>query len=88
VPLLGDIPGIGALFRHKVTSTTKQELIILLTPYVVRTPMDLARMTQDERGRMPMAPKAFTRPELNQYLESGEPPTNAAPPVALPLRRR
>ena len=51
IPLLGDIPGIGLLFHHKVSSMTKQELIILLTPYVVRTPGDLARMSQDERGR-------------------------------------
>jgi type II secretory pathway component GspD/PulD (secretin) len=91
VPLLGDIPGLGQLFHHKVQSTIKQELIILLTPYVVRTPMDLARMTQDERGRARLAPKSFTQPELNQYLESGEPktlPANAAPPVAFPTRPR
>jgi len=92
IPLLGDIPGIGALFHHKVSNIIKQELIILLTPYVVRTPTDLARMSQDERGRAPMAPKSFSRPELNQYLESGQPntlpPTNAAPPVAIPARPR
>jgi general secretion pathway protein D len=92
IPLLGDIPGLGKLFHHKVSSNVKQELIILLTPYVVRTPTDLARMSQDERGRAKMAPKAFTQPELNQYLESGEPKAppapNAAPPVANPVRPR
>jgi general secretion pathway protein D len=92
IPLLGDIPGIGALFHHKIQSVTKQELIILLTPYVVRTPTDLARMSQDERGRAPLPPKAFTQPELNQYLESGEPRpppgTNSSPPVANPSRPR
>jgi general secretion pathway protein D len=89
IPLLGDIPGLGLLFHHKTSSVIKQELIIMLTPYVVRTPTDLARMSQDERGRAPMAPKGFTQPELNQYLESGEPkapPANAAPPVAIPVR--
>jgi general secretion pathway protein D len=87
IPLLGDIPGLGALFHHKTSSLIKQELIILVTPYVVRTPTDLARMSQDERGRAPLAPKAFSQQELNQYLESGEPktpPANAAPPVANP----
>jgi general secretion pathway protein D len=92
IPLLGDIPGLGALFHHKVSSVTKQELIILVTPYVVRTPTDLARMSQDERGRAHMVPKGFTQPELNQFLENGEPktipPTNAAPPVAIPARPR
>jgi general secretion pathway protein D len=91
IPLLGDIPGLGKLFHHKTSSVTKQELIIMLTPYVVRTPGDLARMSQDERGRLPLAPKSFSRPELNQYLENGEPkllPTNALPPVANPGRPR
>jgi type II secretory pathway component GspD/PulD (secretin) len=91
IPLLGDIPGLGQLFHHKVSATTKQELIILLTPYVVRTPSDLARMSQDERGRARMAPKAFTQPELNQYLDPGEPkapPPAPAPPVAKFPRQR
>jgi type II secretory pathway component GspD/PulD (secretin) len=87
IPILGDIPGLGLLFHHKVTSLIKQELIILLTPYVVRTPTDLARMTQDERGRERMSPKGFTQPELNQYLESGEPKA-PPPPVANPPRSR
>jgi len=92
IPILGDIPGIGVLFHHKIQSTTKQELIILLTPYVVRTPTDLARMSQDERGRMPMAPKSFPQKELNQFLESGEPKalpeTNSMPLFANPTRAR
>jgi type II secretory pathway component GspD/PulD (secretin) len=92
IPILGDIPGLGQLFHHKIQAVTKQELIILLTPYVVRTPTDLARMSQDERGRAPLAPKAFSQQELNQYLESGEPnalpPANVAPPIANPPRPR
>jgi type II secretory pathway component GspD/PulD (secretin) len=91
IPLLGDIPGLGQLFHHKTSSIVKQELIILVTPYVVRTPMDLARMSQDERGRAVLAPKAFSQKDLNQYLESGEPKAPApspAPPVANPGRPR
>ena len=87
IPILGDIPGLGAVFHHKTSSNVKQELIILLTPYVVRTPSDLARMSQDERGRARMAPKAFTQPELNQYLDAGE-PNNAPPPVVNPRQAR
>ncbi len=92
IPILGDIPGLGALFHHKTSSIVKQELIILLTPYVVRTPSDIARMSQDERGRARMAPTAFTQPELNQYLEAGEqknaPPDSLAPPVVNPRSAR
>ena len=34
-PWLADIPGIGALFRHKRTEETKSELVILLRPLVI-----------------------------------------------------
>jgi general secretion pathway protein D len=72
IPLLGDIPGLGALFHHKISSNVKTELIIMLTPFVIRTPGDLARMSQDERGRAEMAPKAFPQKTMNQYLDSGQ----------------
>ncbi len=35
VPLLGDIPVVGALFRNKVRSTSKTELLVFLTPKVI-----------------------------------------------------
>jgi general secretion pathway protein D len=84
IPLLGDIPGLGVLFHHKISSNVKTELIILLTPYVVRTPGDLARMSQDERGRTELSPKAFSQKVLNQYLGTGQdqPTPGAAPPPA------
>jgi general secretion pathway protein D len=82
IPILGDIPGLGLLFHHKLTSNVKTELIFLLTPFVVRTPADLVRMSQDERSRAEMAPKAFPQKTLNQYLDSGQdqPVPGAAPP--------
>jgi type II secretory pathway component GspD/PulD (secretin) len=35
VPLLGDAPGLGGLFRHKKNVRNKQNLIIFITPTVV-----------------------------------------------------
>lgn len=37
VPLLGDLPLVGGLFRHKQQVTRKSELVILLRPIVVDT---------------------------------------------------
>jgi general secretion pathway protein D len=82
VPILGDIPVIGALFHHKLTENSKTELIILLTPYVVRTPEDLARMSNDERGRTELSPKAFPQKEFNEYMDPGPTP---APAVTVPM---
>jgi len=35
LPLLGDLPGIGGLFRHNSTSRTNSEMLVFLTPRVV-----------------------------------------------------
>jgi len=35
VPILGDIPLIGALFRHKSVQTEKTDLLIFITPHIV-----------------------------------------------------
>ncbi len=37
VPLLGDIPGLGNLFRHTTKTDTKQELLIFVTPKILKT---------------------------------------------------
>jgi len=44
VPLLGDIPIIGWLFRNSSTTKAKTTLMIFLTPHVVRTSEDLGRI--------------------------------------------
>lgn len=36
VPLLGDLPGIGALFRSTADSSAKQELLMFVTPKIVK----------------------------------------------------
>lgn len=40
VPLLGDIPVLGYLFKTKVTRKNKKNLIIFITPYIVRERKD------------------------------------------------
>jgi len=40
LPLLGDIPFLGKLFSYDLTTEKSTELIIMLTPHVLRTPED------------------------------------------------
>jgi general secretion pathway protein D len=68
IPLLGDIPGLGLLFHHKIATVTKTELIIFLTPYVIRTTDDLVRMTTDEKSRLVLSPKSFPAKEMHDYI--------------------
>jgi len=41
VPFLGDIPFIGALFRHTQENIDKTTLVIVLTPYIIKKSSDL-----------------------------------------------
>src|SRR5439155_18961316 len=44
VPLLGDIPILGYLFKTTSKTITKQNLLVILTPYIVNEPGDLRRI--------------------------------------------
>ncbi|HEX6837930.1 MAG TPA: type II secretion system secretin GspD [Polyangia bacterium] len=44
VPLLGDIPILGYLFKSTSKTITKQNLLIILTPYIIKDPSDLRRI--------------------------------------------
>lgn len=41
VPVLGDIPVLGALFRKRTNSTQKRNLVLVMTPYIIRSQSDL-----------------------------------------------
>ena len=51
VPFLGDLPGVGALFRGETTSRRKTDLIILLTPTIM-TPARVPQTTANELERV------------------------------------
>ena len=46
VPLLGDIPGLGVLFRSKDIKRTKTNLLVFLRPLVVTSPADTQAVTE------------------------------------------
>lgn len=45
-PLLGDLPLIGWLFRSRTDARNKQNLVILVTPHIIKENHDLERITQ------------------------------------------
>ena len=70
IPVLGDIPLLGAAFRRKVSNDVKTELLIFLTPQIVEYPRQLAALTAQERANLRVAPKAFPDAELDRYLDT------------------
>jgi len=51
VPVLGDIPLIGLLFRGKKRVTRQTNLMVFLTPYLIETPADLIRIRSIKEGQ-------------------------------------
>lgn len=98
IPLLGDLPVLGALFRSTDNDERRTELIVLLTPRVVRDSTDAYRVTEDLRRRLnhlappaapgvvpPLPPSSFPPPPP-LALPNVEPPAIApAPVVPTPL---
>lgn len=44
IPILGDIPVVGALFRSQSKSMRKEELLILMTPRIIKDTEDVAEL--------------------------------------------
>ncbi len=68
IPLLGDIPLLGNLFKRRARGDTKTELLIFLTPRIVYAPSQLAQVSAGERRQQRFATEAFTEAELNRFL--------------------
>lgn len=79
IPVLGDIPLLGNLFKRKQRNDAKTELLIFLTPKIVTYPRELASITGQERANTQIIPKSFSEDELNQFLDS-LPPTDTVDP--------
>ena len=50
IPLLGDIPVLGTLFRNKARSRTKTNLMIFIRPTILRSAEDSRRVTEQRYG--------------------------------------
>jgi len=51
VPLLGDIPLLGWLFKDQTQSRQKTNLLVFLTPRVLKTPADATRLDQEKKAQ-------------------------------------
>jgi general secretion pathway protein D len=52
VPWLGDIPLLGYLFRSTQTTSSKKNLLIIITPHIIRTSRDLEGYYKDKRASL------------------------------------
>jgi type II secretion system protein D len=69
IPLLGDIPLLGNLFKRAQKNDTKTELLIFLTPHIVQNPTELAALSARERAKSD-ALNTFKEQDLNKFLDA------------------
>ena len=75
IPLLGDIPILGNLFRSNDRIAGRTELIVFLTPRIVRNAADARDVSEELRSRMrSLRPAGYTQP----------PAVNDDRPITLP----
>lgn len=83
VPILGDIPYVGLLFRYDLQQQRRKELLIFLTPHVIHDPREAERLKREEVVRMHF-PYADAEQMHGQILEP-EPEDNTWPLGVVPL---
>jgi general secretion pathway protein D len=69
IPLLGDIPILGNLFKFSSHAQQKNELLIFLTPHIVQAPSQLAAMSTHETAQAPLLTNSIPQMELDRFLD-------------------
>ena len=75
VPLLGDVPILGQLFRYKNRTRKKTNLLVFLRPQVIRGPKDMDEPTRDKYeylGRLTDQEALKDNEEAQSMLEEWE----------------
>ncbi|MFM8901181.1 MAG: type II secretion system secretin GspD [Burkholderiales bacterium] len=86
IPLLGDIPGIGGLFRSESRTKTRTNLMVFLRPVVMRGPEDASKLSLDrydliraqQKDAQP-TPSILTPINQAPVLPPQRPPVSEAP---------
>ncbi len=69
LPILGDIPILGNLFKSNVQTKSKTELLVFLTPRIIRDNVEAAKLRDDTVKQM--APQSQGR--IKKEIESNKP---------------
>ena len=64
VPLLGDIPVLGYLFRSTEKTIQKQNLLLMLTPYIIESNADLDKISKRKQEERDQFLEFFGRKDL------------------------
>ncbi len=71
MPLLGDIPILGYLFKENTLSKVKTNLLIFITPIVINSPSDMENLTSMKSAAFGKASGYFQEGELIVQFRNG-----------------
>jgi general secretion pathway protein D len=80
VPVLGDIPVLGAMFRYETRKRTKTNLMVFLRPQVIRDANAYRGITADRYDYVIGEQQRLGR---DTRLMPGEPPVPVLPPAVM-----
>ncbi|CAN5232711.1 hypothetical protein BH11PLA2_BH11PLA2_25870 [soil metagenome] len=80
IPVVGDIPWLGAAFRYRTQIQERREIIFIVTPHLVRTEADMARISAIEACKMGWSYRdALNVNTFGAAILSGQNPYDLAP---------
>ncbi len=104
IPVLGDLPIIGSLFRHDKTNKERQNLMVFIHPVIMRTPATASAYTKQKYsamqhyqkgsqilGRGALKHRANPLPDLNKIITQDpakQPYTNPIQELPAPTQKR
>ena len=71
VPFLGDIPLLGWLFKYKTTAKKKTNLLVFLTPHIIKDPSYLSQLSQSKLSDYVKKEKQYVADELLVTFKEG-----------------
>ena len=71
VPVLRDMPLIGNLFSNSSEATATAETVVIITPYIIRGPLDAAKVSEEKMRQIDNASGMIM--DLQMQLERGKP---------------
>jgi type II secretory pathway component GspD/PulD (secretin) len=72
VPLIGDIPLLGELFKRTIKEKEKTELLIFLTPQVASDSNSLNNISEHEKYKSKILNNIEENPALKDHIENME----------------
>jgi len=84
VPLLGDLPLVGPLFRSDSRTRTKSNLMVFLRPMIIRSQEDMNALSMDRYDLIRSAQQGVGQPRQSVIMPINDAPVAPVPPVPTP----